>query len=184
MAQMVRAILLAKAMATSILGLRASIRANHDPSGIVRRPNQLRRDIAPIIKSLRISDCPALKTRPSRAFPPEENWRGTRPSQAAKSRPLLKCSIGGAKASTARAVSGPTPGIVCNRRAVSLLVDTARILVFLSAIRAVRLSIWPNRSRHSSRTRSGLDSESKCNTQLCWVCNGTILQSHRTEREM
>ena len=32
--------------------------------------------------------------------------------------------------------------------------------------------------------RAWLDSESKCNTQLCWVCNGTILQSHRTEREM
>jgi len=49
----------------------------------------------------------------------EENWRGTRPSQAAKSRPRQKFSISGAKASTAREVNGPTPGIVCKRRAAT-----------------------------------------------------------------
>ncbi len=37
------------------------------------------------------------------AFVPEENWRGTRPSQAAKSRLQLKFSIAGAKASIAKA---------------------------------------------------------------------------------
>jgi len=31
------------------------------------------------------------------------------------------------------------------------------------------------------RFRTGLDSGTKCNTQLCWGCNGTDLQSHRTE---
>ena len=35
--------------------------------------------------------------RPSLSLPPDENWRGTRPSQAAKSRPHRKFSIGGAK---------------------------------------------------------------------------------------
>ena len=67
----------------------------------ILRPSQFKRDIAPIISSLRISLCPALETRPS---------------QAAKSRPQRKLSIGGAKASIARAVCGPTPGIVCSRR--------------------------------------------------------------------
>jgi hypothetical protein len=60
MAQMVRAILLAKAIATSILGLHAIMRASHEPSGIDFRPSQFRRDIAPIISSLRISARPCL----------------------------------------------------------------------------------------------------------------------------
>ena len=49
---------------------------------------------------------------PSRCRPPVECWRGVRPVQAAKSLPLRKLSIGGAKACTAIAQSGPTPGIV------------------------------------------------------------------------
>src|SRR3546814_20087055 len=106
---MVRAILLAKAIDTSILGFRATMRASHESSGIDLRPIQFRRDIAPMISSLRMSACPAFEVRPRRSLPPEENWRGTRPSQAAKSRPQLKLSIGGAKASTANAVNGQTP---------------------------------------------------------------------------
>ena len=70
---MVRAILLAKAIDTSILGLRAVMRASHEPSWIDYRPSQFRRDMAPIISSLRISVCPALEMRPSRSLPPEEN---------------------------------------------------------------------------------------------------------------
>ena len=38
-------------------------------------------------------------------------------SQAAKSRPHLNCAMSGAKASTASAVRGPTPGMVCRQRA-------------------------------------------------------------------
>lgn len=87
--------------------------ASHEPSRIDFRPSQLRRDIAPIINSLRISACPALEIRPSRSLPPDENWRGTRPSHAEKSRPHRKFCIGGANASTASAVNGPTPGMVC-----------------------------------------------------------------------
>ena len=56
MAQTVRAILLAKAIATIILGFRAAMRASHEPSGIDFRPIQFKRDMAPIISSLRISD--------------------------------------------------------------------------------------------------------------------------------
>ena len=50
MAQIVRAILLANAIATSIRGFRVAMRANQEPSGIDLRPNQFRRDIAPIIR--------------------------------------------------------------------------------------------------------------------------------------
>ena len=118
MAQSARAILLASAAATSIFGFRASMRESHDPLAIDVRPNRLRRDIAPMISSLRMSVWPAFDIRPSRSLPPDECCRGTRPSHAAKSRPRLNVPIGGAKASIASAMSGPTPGIVCSRRAV------------------------------------------------------------------
>ncbi len=103
MADIIRAILFANAIATSILGLRA-ILDSQDPSGIDLRPMQFNRDIAPIISNLRVSAWPAIDTRPSRSLPPEENCPGTSPSQAAKARSFLKTSIGGANASIAIAV--------------------------------------------------------------------------------
>nr|WP_265334966.1 hypothetical protein [Sneathiella sp. HT1-7] len=116
MAQIVRAILLAKAIATSILGFRIRSRASHEPSGIDLRPSQFNRDIAPIFTNLRISACPALETRPNRSLPPEECCWRTRPSQAARSLPLLKHATSGEKTSTASAMIGPTPEIVSSRR--------------------------------------------------------------------
>ena len=55
MAQIPRAILFASAIATSMRGFLASIRASQDPSAIVLRPIQFSRDIAPMISSRRIS---------------------------------------------------------------------------------------------------------------------------------
>ena len=72
MAQIARAILLAKANATSMRGLRAIIRASHDPSGMDLRPSQFSRDNAPMTKSARLSVWPALDTRPSHSLPPKE----------------------------------------------------------------------------------------------------------------
>lgn len=72
MAQIARAILLAKANATSMRGLRAIIRASHDPSGMDLRPSQFSRYIAPMTKSARLSVWPALDTRPSHSLPPKE----------------------------------------------------------------------------------------------------------------
>ena len=71
MAQIVRAILLAKAIATIILGFREAMRASQESSGIDLRPSQFRRDIAPIISSLRMSACPAFFESGSqgKAFP-------------------------------------------------------------------------------------------------------------------
>ena len=65
-----------------------------------------------------MSRWPIFEVLPRRCLPPVECWRGTSPSQAAKSRPRLKTSIGGAKVSIAMAVIGPTPGIVSKRRVV------------------------------------------------------------------
>ena len=69
MAQLIRAILLAEAMATSILGFFAIIRANHEPLRVDLRLRQASRDMAPVIWSRRISVSPAFDTRPNRSLP-------------------------------------------------------------------------------------------------------------------
>ena len=119
MAQTERAILLASAIATSIFGLRASMRCSQLPSGAPFRTAARTTAIAPVISSRRMSRCPIFEMLPRTCLPPVECCRGTSPTHAAKSRPRLKTSIGGAKVSIARAVIGPTPGIVCRRRVVS-----------------------------------------------------------------
>ena len=70
-----------------------------------------------LINSRLTSRWPIFDILPSRAFPPVEFCRGTSPSQAEKSRPRRKPSMGGAKACIAEAQIGPTPGIL-----ISLLV--------------------------------------------------------------
>ena len=62
-----------------------------------------------------MSRCPIFDVRPSTCFAPLECCLGTKPSQAAKSRPLLKVTMVGAKASTAIAVIGPIPGMDIRR---------------------------------------------------------------------
>ena len=93
-----RAIRLASATATSMRGLRASILASHGSFVLPRRTAQRTTAMAPVISSRLKSRWPIFDILPSRGLPPVECWRGTRPSQAAKSRPRRKPSIGGAKA--------------------------------------------------------------------------------------
>ena len=81
--------------------------------------------MAPTISSRRMSVWPILLTAPSRALPPVERWRGTRPSQAAKLRPLSKVARLGAKAAMAPAVTGPMPGMVHRRRRSAFVLDAA-----------------------------------------------------------
>ena len=66
--------------------------------------------MAPVIKSRPRSRWPLFDILPSLGLPPVVCCRGTRPNQAAKSRPRRKLSIGGAKACSAIAVTGPTLG--------------------------------------------------------------------------
>lgn len=54
--------------------------------------SQFKRDMAPMMRNWRISACPSFETRPRRFLPPEECCRGTRPSQAAKSRHQMPLS--------------------------------------------------------------------------------------------
>ena len=104
MAQIARAILFARVMATTSFGLRAIRRSSHEPFGTPKRVAAVITDMAPQIRRLRMSDCPFFETLPSLLLPPVECCLGTSPSQAEKSRPLLKQDISGAKASIAIAV--------------------------------------------------------------------------------
>jgi hypothetical protein len=61
----------------------------------------------PWINNVRRYLSPRLVILPSWTLPPVEYCRGTRPSQAAKCRPLLNCLGAGALASMAVAVWGP-----------------------------------------------------------------------------
>ena len=61
---------------------------------------------------------PARVMRPGRALPAVEWSRGVSPSQAAKSRPVLKRCGSGVFITRSEAVSGPTPGIAARRRDV------------------------------------------------------------------
>ena len=137
------------------LGLRASMRASHEPSRTRRRMAQRISAAAPTINSRLKSRWPILDILPSRGLPPVECCRGTSPSQAEKSRPRRKLSIGGAKAWIAVALIGPIPGMVIRRRASSSWRTCARICFSRSLICALRLSICANRRSANSRTRSG-----------------------------
>src|SRR3978361_2009377 len=102
-------------MARTRRGLRGSILASQEPAGAPLRIDQRMTVIAPMIRRRRMSRWPILDTRPRTCFPPEENCRGTRPSQAAKSRPRLNVAIGGANVSIAIAVIGPVPALLMYR---------------------------------------------------------------------
>src|SRR6185312_9428183 len=81
---------------------------------------------------------------PSLTFPPVPSWRGTRPSEAAKSRPLSKCLGSVTIAAIALLRIGPKPGMVSRRRAVTSV--RARALMSLS-----RTPICISRADSSSR---------------------------------
>lgn len=110
-------------------------RASQEPSGARLRDAHRTTAMAPMMSNRRISRWPIFDTFPSRCLPPLDFCRGTSPSQAAKSRPNLKTSIGGVKVSMARAAIGPTPGMVCKRRDVAACLDSVSIVFFNAASR-------------------------------------------------
>src|SRR5215813_11122362 len=85
MAQSVRAILLASAIAASFFGLRASRLSNQGDAwpGLAKRITA----VAPSTTSLRRPSLPCRLMRPCRCLLPEELSFGVRPSHAAKCRP-------------------------------------------------------------------------------------------------
>jgi len=98
---------------------------------------------------------PLFEIPPSLGLPPVVCWCGTRPSQAAKSRPRRKLSSGGANACSAIAVIGPTPGMVISRAASSSDRAASPSSFARPAISASRATIRSNSSVPNVRTRFG-----------------------------
>src|SRR3954468_14816220 len=68
---------------------------------------------------------------PSRSLPPLEFCFGTRPIQAARSRPVLNTAGSATLATNALASSGPTPGMAISRRPTGALPDAPVVLQHL-----------------------------------------------------
>lgn len=87
MAQILRAILFASAMSTSIFGFLASIRASQEAGAGGLRRVVVTCDIAPMIKSRRMSAWPAFDTRPSRSLASgrELPWHKSKPCRKVES---------------------------------------------------------------------------------------------------
>src|SRR5262249_29426044 len=81
--------------------------------------------LAPLIRSRRKYWLPRLDIPPRRCLPPVEFCRGTRPSQAANSRPLRKPLGSTTVAAMAVAMIGPMPGTLARRWLTGLLLCQA-----------------------------------------------------------
>jgi hypothetical protein len=140
-----RAILLARATITGMGGLRANIRASHDPWGAPRRRACRVTALAPMISRRRSVRSPLFEIAPNFCLPPVERSSGVNPSQVAKSRPLLKGAAVGDSATRAVAVIGPMPGIVASRGALPSsralrAISTSSRLMLCSSDRSVSTS--------------------------------------------
>jgi hypothetical protein len=117
------------------------MRASHGFSDGSLRQAHLTTVIAPMMRSRRISRWPIFEVRPSTCFPPLECCFGTKPSQAAKSRPFRNVVMVGAKASIAIAVTGPNPGMDISRAVLSDRFASDLSVFSKLAIREERASI-------------------------------------------
>lgn len=95
-----------------------------------------------------------LRRSAENLLPPLESCFGTKPNQAAKSRPLRKVAIVGAKASTAMAVIGPMPGMDMRRAALCERFASDLSAFSSDAIREDSASIWSSYKRPVSTTIS------------------------------
>src|SRR5271154_1097949 len=92
---------------------------------------------------------------PSRSLPPVELWRGVRPRKAANSRPSAKALMSGIVATIAEAVTGPTPGMVIRRRALSSAFTDAFSVSSIASISSSIASICRTSGASEARTPSG-----------------------------
>src|SRR6185503_7068138 len=103
-----RAVLFASATATTRLGRRRRSPITQGSALVAFERSRLA--LAPLISSRRKYWLPRLDIPPRRCLPPVEFCRGTRPSQAANSRPLRKPLGSTSVAAMAVAMIGPMPG--------------------------------------------------------------------------
>src|SRR3954451_22414853 len=112
MAQTERAILLASAIATSIFGLRASMRCSQLPSGAPLRKAARTTAIAPMISRRRISRWPIFEIFP-RTCSAGRVLPGDKPEPGGEIAPALEDIHRRREGLDRQVVIGPIPGIVC-----------------------------------------------------------------------
>src|SRR4051794_23949243 len=151
-----RASLFASATVTSRTGRRASTPRTHRPALLSQRVARQTMEVAPSTSSLRISALPAFVIPPKRVLPPVECCRGTRPSQAAKCRALLKAPMWSPTVAAIREAvirpdagdRGQAPcGRVLARVAHDLLLERRHALGHRSAVRVQLRHGLPARRR-------------------------------------
>ena len=115
-AQATRAILLASAIATSLIGLSFSMSVLAQISGAqICFRFGLSSETAPLTSRVRRYRSPIFEIRPSFVLPPVEFCRGARPRKAENSRADANIAGTVTLAACAVAVTGPTPGILARR---------------------------------------------------------------------
>src|SRR5215475_15020927 len=118
-----RAVLFARATATTSGGRRRRSPITQGSALVALERSRLA--LAPLISSRRKYRLPRLEMPPRRTLPPVEFCRGTRPSQAANSRPLRKALGSTTVAAIAVAMIGPMPGTLARRWLTGLLLCQA-----------------------------------------------------------
>ena len=155
MAQTMRAILLARATAASLRGLRSSNFSNHAEA--IRLPGlaTLMTAIAPTTSNWRSRSLPALLIFPSRCLPPLDRSFGVKPSHAAKCRPEAKW-VALTVSARLNAPIGPTPGTAASMRLSGLALCCRSIRFSSCAIWLSSCVTWAARNANMSRAACGM----------------------------
>src|SRR5262244_2906376 len=132
-----RAVLFANATATTSGGRRRRSPITHGSALVAFERSKLA--LAPLIRSRRKYGLPRLDIPPRRCLPPVEFCRGTKPSQAANSRPLRKPLGSTTVAARAVAMIGPMPGTLAKRWLTGLLLCQAMSCFSIAATAAYQL---------------------------------------------
>ena len=159
--QAIRAILLASATAASLAGLRSSS-ACTQPDGFFAAPRRICQ-ITAVADDEQAAQHRIARPRDA----PRPRLAGGRmvarrsPSQAAKSRPVLKRCGSGVFITRSEAVSGPTPGIAARRRDVSLALCQSRSRRSSAAIRPQSAACSWASSAKSSPANAGMSAPAR-----------------------
>ncbi len=140
-AQRVRAVLWATAVAATFTGRRRKSSVSHGFGRMSARNAVPTTARAPWMSIVRRYRSPPLLIRPMCSFPPLAWMRGVNPSHAAKWRADLNCLPSPTAATIAVAVRGPTPGAEASRRLASLALCQANIRASILSTRSCTIQV-------------------------------------------
>src|SRR5262245_44755549 len=161
MAHAMRAILLARATAATLIGRRSIRRASQSRFVPCWRAYRMTA-IAPATSSQRKCRLPCFEILPSLSLPPVECCRGTKPIHAARLRPDENTFQSPTSATSAVATIGPTPGISSSRRLSSLERCQAWIRFSMAKISSLIAAYWRARMPRLNRAAAGMRSSCSC----------------------